>query len=127
MGSKPAVPKVLIIRVDGQKKQNPFKLSAVSNATHIISSWHSCLLLSKVTQDHHSSSSLTDPKLGSRILLSAAKVKATQCHLEYLECTYCNNTAKPVVRFFNKKYCQSKNLREATQGTHRVRDTARVD
>lgn len=59
------------------KETKPTQLSAVSNATHIISSWHSCLLLSKGTQDHHNFSSPANPKLGSRILLSAAKIKAT--------------------------------------------------
>lgn len=49
------------------KETKPIQLSAVSNATQIISSWHSCLLLFKVTQDHCDFSSLANPKLGSRI------------------------------------------------------------
>lgn len=48
------------------KETKPTELSAVPNATHITSSWHSCLLLSKETQDHHDFSSLANPKLGSR-------------------------------------------------------------
>lgn len=51
--------------------------------------------------------------------MSSAKIKATQCHLEYPVCTHYNNTVEPVARFLNINYCQNQNLREATQGTQR--------